>query len=180
MSEMAQQCRVDESGIPYLNISVSISDAVRGTNLAWRTGLFANQIARLAHQVARHPTPEPPLTLEQVAARKLIAAQEPQIRTDVEDLGTRTIAGVAAHGSRTTITFAPGARGNELPIVITHEIWHSDELGLNLMRDDPSQGRTTMEVEELTRAEPDPSVFAPPEGDTIQDDQAAASGTLKP
>ncbi len=37
------------------------------------------------------------------------------------------------------------------------------------IHDDPRTGRTTMEVEELSRTEPDPSLFAPPEGYTVED-----------
>jgi hypothetical protein len=46
---------------------------------------------------------------------------------------------------------------------------HILHLTLMSINDDPRTGRTTMEVEDLSRTEPDPSLFAPPEGYTVED-----------
>jgi len=55
--------------------------------------------------------------------------------------------------------------------MIVNETWHSMELGIVLLaiNDDPRRGKTTFEVEELSRTEPDPSVFAPPAGYRTED-----------
>src|SRR5689334_20676183 len=45
-----------------------------------------------------------------------------------EDLGTQTIAGVAAQGTRITRIIPAGQMGNEKPITIVRESWYSNDL----------------------------------------------------
>jgi hypothetical protein len=102
--------------------------------------------------------------------------------TKTEDLGMRTIAGVEAHGTRTTRTIAPGDEGNDLPLVVMDEMWRSKEFGLVVLgiTDDPRVGRKTFEVEELSSSEPDASVFAPPDGYKIVERNAVGNDSTKP
>jgi len=80
-----------------------------------------------------------------------------------EDLGTRDIEGVSAHGIRQTQTI-PTNTGKE--IVVTDEYWYSADLRINLLikHNDPRSGRKTMTVNEITRTEPDAAFFEVPEG----------------
>lgn len=81
-----------------------------------------------------------------------------------ESLGTQTIEGVTAEGTRDTRTIPAGAIGNEKPIVITSETWTSPDLQMVVlsMRNDPRFGETVYKLTGITRGEPDPALFQPP------------------
>lgn len=86
--------------------------------------------------------------------------------TRKEDLGTRDFEGVSAEGVRRTTIIPEGAIGNERPIEIVYESWHSKELGLVVYSEhsDPRFGKQTYRVTNIVRAEPDPSLFSVPHG----------------
>lgn len=81
-----------------------------------------------------------------------------------EDLGTREIEGISAHGIRQTQTIPTDTGGKD--IVVTDEYWYSADLRINLVikHNDPRSGSKTMTVNEITRTEPDPAFFQVPEG----------------
>lgn len=81
-----------------------------------------------------------------------------------ESLGTQVIEGINAEGTRNTRTIPAGAIGNEKPIVITSEIWTSPDLQVTVLskRNDPRFGETVYKLTDISRAEPDPSLFQPP------------------
>jgi len=83
-----------------------------------------------------------------------------------EELGTQNIEGVDAEGTRTITTIPAGAIGNERPIEITYEKWYSKELQLVVMskHSDPRFGEQTYRLTNIVRSEPDPSLFALPNG----------------
>ena len=88
-----------------------------------------------------------------------------------EDLGTTTIQGVEAMGSRTTITIPAGAVGNDQPLETTSEIWRAPtiyNLTLRSVQNDPRTGVMTRELVSLTQGEPDPAIFQPPDGYEIK------------
>jgi hypothetical protein len=88
-----------------------------------------------------------------------------------ESLGTQTIEGVSAEGTRSTITIPAGEIGNTLPLEIINETWHSPELQTMLMtrHRDPRSGETTYRLTNLSRSEPDRSLFEVPAGYTVQE-----------
>src|SRR6266851_1147873 len=87
-----------------------------------------------------------------------------------EDLGTQTIAGVSAQGTRITRTIPAGQMGNEKPITITSEHWYSSDLQMVVMskRSDPRFGDTTYTLTNIQRQEPDASLFAVPSDYTVK------------
>jgi hypothetical protein len=89
----------------------------------------------------------------------------------VEDLGTRTIAGVETVGRRETNTIDVGAMGNDQPLTATSETWHSQELAINLLslRTGPMVGKQNFTITELSGTEPDPELFKVPAGYEIRD-----------
>lgn len=93
-----------------------------------------------------------------------------------EDLGTQVIEGLEARGLRTTRTIPAGAEGNDRPIQITEELWHSDRPSLMLMKvtNDPRYGETVMRLTNLVLAEPSPDLFQVPPDYTIQELQPVA------
>jgi hypothetical protein len=86
--------------------------------------------------------------------------------TKQEDLGIREIAGVPAHGMRQTQTL-PDENGAK-EVVVTDEYWYSQDLRVNVMikHSDPRKEISTLTVDQVTRAEPDPAFFEIPEGYT--------------
>jgi len=87
------------------------------------------------------------------------------------DLGTQTLEGVPAKGTKITRTIPAGAAGNDLPIVITTETWFSPDLKILLMSksNDPRMGESTYKLTNLVRSEPDPSLFQLPPDYKIKD-----------
>lgn len=81
-----------------------------------------------------------------------------------EDLGTQTIAGVPAQGTRITRTIPAGQLGNEKPITIVRESWFSNELQAVVMskRSDPWSGETTYTLTNIQRTEPNATLFSVP------------------
>lgn len=87
-----------------------------------------------------------------------------------EDLGTQTIAGVSAQGTRITHTIPAGQIGNEKPITIVRESWYSNDLQMLVMskRNDPWSGETTYTLTNIQRSEPNASLFAVPSDYTVK------------
>ena len=88
-----------------------------------------------------------------------------------EDLGQQSIEGVAANGTRTTTVIAAGTIGNEQPITIVSEQWFSPDLEMLVLtrHSDPRVGETTYRLTNITRNEPDRSLFQAPPDYTIQE-----------
>jgi len=88
-----------------------------------------------------------------------------------ESLGKQMIDGVEAEGMRVTHTIPAGAMGNERPIEIFQERWHSQELQMDVMTKwfDPRAGETTHRLTNLNRSEPDASLFQPPSDYTVRE-----------
>jgi hypothetical protein len=86
-----------------------------------------------------------------------------------EDLGTQTIAGVSAQGTRYTRTIPVGQMGNEKPIVIVSEHWYSNDLQMTVMskRSDPRFGETSYTLTNIQRGEQPASLFAVPSDYTV-------------
>ena len=87
-----------------------------------------------------------------------------------EDLGEQVVEGVMAKGTRTTIVIPAGAIGNEQPITVTSEEWFSPDLKVLVMTKhaDPRSGETTYRLTDISRGEPDASLFDLPAGVTIK------------
>jgi len=86
--------------------------------------------------------------------------------TRTEDLGTQNIEGIDAQGTRTVTTIPAGAIGNERSIEITYEKWYSKDLQIVVYskHSDPRFGEQTYRLTNINRSEPDPSLFAVPNG----------------
>ena len=88
-----------------------------------------------------------------------------------ESLGTQTIEGVAAQGTRTTMTIPAGQIGNDQPIQIVTERWYSADLQTTVLtkRSDPRTGETVTRYTNVVRAEPVPTLFQVPADYKVQD-----------
>ena len=87
-----------------------------------------------------------------------------------ENLGTQTINGVVATGTRTTQTIPVGAIGNLQQIQIVREVWISQDLKVPVMikTSDPRFGDTVMQLANIVQANPDASLFQVPAGYTVE------------
>ena len=99
-----------------------------------------------------------------------------------EDLGKKTMQGLEAIGTRETRTFAPGAFGNDKPVVVTKEIWYSPRLQFNLSvtRIDPRNGVQKLEVTDLKLGEPGAEWFALPDGYRMVQERVMAGRSMWP
>ena len=87
-----------------------------------------------------------------------------------ESLGTQTINGVSAEGTRYTRTIPAGKIGNDKPISILKEEWYSPDLQMivQMKHSDPFMGDTTYSVTNIQRTAPNPSLFTVPSDYTVK------------
>jgi len=85
-------------------------------------------------------------------------------RVVAEDLGTLTVNGVPARGTRITEVVPVGAIGNDREFRSISERWFSPDLNLLIrsVSTDPRFGTTTYELTNISRQPPDPSLFQVP------------------
>src|SRR5262249_48562814 len=87
-----------------------------------------------------------------------------------DSLGTQTINGVVAEGTRITRTIAAGQIGNDKPLQIIFERWYSPDLQVVVKstRTDPRFGTTTYTLSNIQRTEPAAALFTVPADYTVQ------------
>ena len=90
-----------------------------------------------------------------------------------ESLGSKTIEGVNAEGTRTTITIPAGQEGNEQPMQTVIESWYSPDLQTVVLsrRNDPRNGETVTRYTNISRAEPAHSLFELPADYAVEQTQ---------
>jgi hypothetical protein len=83
----------------------------------------------------------------------------------------KTMEGVAVEGRKTTTVIPPGQVGNEQPITVVSEEWRSLELNLLVLtrHSDPRTGESSYRLQNIIRAEPDPSLFMVPPDYTVRE-----------
>ncbi len=98
-----------------------------------------------------------------------------------EDLGSKTIEGVYATGSRTTSTIPAGQIGNRAPIQVVDEVWYSPDLQMDVMtrHSDPRSGEVVYRLRNVSRAEPDPTLFQAPADFKVRELQTPGFITCK-
>lgn len=110
--------------------------------------------------------------------------QEAKERTGFrkEELGTQTIEGVSAVGTRTTMTIPAGQIGNERAIDIVDERWFSSDLQTMVMtrHSDPRSGEVVYRLTNINRTEPDHSLFEVPADYTLREEQSLPRTTRRP
>jgi hypothetical protein len=88
-----------------------------------------------------------------------------------ENLGVESLNGVLATHTRNTLTIPQGQIGNNRDIHVVNERWYSDDLQMlvKTLNSDPRFGENTYEFTNITRDEPDSSLFQIPPDYTITD-----------
>lgn len=98
--------------------------------------------------------------------------------TNKEELGKQIIEGVECEGRREVTTIPAGAVGNERPIEMVNETWHSLELKMTILskRSDPRFGESTYRVTNISRSEPDAQLFQVPSEYVIKEGGVGVGG----
>jgi hypothetical protein len=101
-----------------------------------------------------------------------ISVSSPEISSDnvtTESLGADTMQGLSVLGTRVTRTIPVGQIGNAQPIQIITDKWYSQDLQIEVktVHSDPRTGTTTTAVTNLSRNEPNPTLFTVPPGYTV-------------
>ena len=103
------------------------------------------------------------------------AGREPDDRAPTtENLGDQMIEGIHATGTRMVTTIAAGKMGNEQPMLVTSERWHSPELKATIMTKhiDPWAGELKTQLTNVSTSEPDASLFRVPSDYKIVEERA--------
>jgi hypothetical protein len=92
-------------------------------------------------------------------------------QTSKEPLGSQVMEGVYVEGERATTLYPVGTVGNDRPITSTCDTWRSPDLNITMLSkcSDPRFGDTINRVTDLSRSEPDISLFLVPSGYSIVD-----------
>ncbi len=98
-----------------------------------------------------------------------MAKQEAAGLLKKESLGTQTINGVSAEGTRITKIIPAGKIGNDRAINIVSERWYSPDLQIVVKSShtSPQEGTTTYQVTNIQKTEPAASLFAVPSDYTV-------------
>jgi hypothetical protein len=88
-----------------------------------------------------------------------------------EDLGVQQMNGLTATGTRDTLTIPQGQIGNNRDIHVVNERWYSEDLQMlvKTVNSDPRFGENTYELTNISRDEPDASLFQIPAGYRVVD-----------
>ena len=126
-----------------------------------------------ANQEVTAFTLPPPMPRNPTGSQTVVRPPEPER----EDLGISVIEGVSVHGYRSSRTIPEGVEGNDRPITITDDYWHSDELDMNISvkHSDPRHGTQVVVLTQLSREEPDPKMFEVPPNYRVHDNGMGAA-----
>ena len=138
---------------------IAITDPVSGNRY------MLNPENKTAHQMPLHPGrsgPGAPDAMHDMHRKMGAGPDAANLKT--EQLGTKTINGLQAAGTRMTRTIPAGEIGNRNPIEVVTERWYSSDLQLPLLEShsDPMMGTMTIKLVNINRGEPDASLFQVP------------------
>jgi len=138
-------------------VRYAVFDSVARTDITWNN---RTRIVIVTHIPA----------LEPGGSQQPLVTSKPGKVTH-QELGVRTIAGLEARGTRTTLVVPSGEVGNDHPFSVVTEDWISTQYDIPLLtiRDDPRSGKRTDEVTEFHAGEPDPGLFRVPKGYTVEE-----------
>jgi hypothetical protein len=141
---------------------------------------FYNKVAHRMKAIAVEARPVPPSNPggsrgTAVSSAPAPVPGRPQLST--QSLGTQMMEGLLVEGRRTTTTYPAGWQGNDRPIVATSETWVSAELRETvLIRTlDPRNGENVTRLTDISRLEPDLTLFQIPPDYQIVDEEGPFS-----
>jgi hypothetical protein len=151
-------------------VNVFIVDPANRVTINWNSRSKTATIMHMPEPAHIRPV-QPAADAPKVQTPVVAPRNEDMPRPQVEDLGTQTIGGVTAQGTRVTRIIPAGKEGNDRPITVVHETWRSSELNLVVqsVQSDPRTGVITREMTDIEQGEPDPALFQVPEGYTVKE-----------
>jgi len=102
-----------------------------------------------------------------------VTVQEPSgPKRTTEPLGSETIEGLPAEGTRTTEIIPAGLEGNDRPITVVRESWVSSDLRVAILTkdSDPRNGEGTSRLTNIELSQPSLTLFQPPPDYKIVDE----------
>jgi len=104
-----------------------------------------------------------------------------QANVKIEDLGTQVMQSVSVQGKRVTRVIPAGREGNEKEIDIVSETWYSPDLHVVLMSktSDPRFGESVYQLNAISRAEPDPTLFVVPSDYAVKEGRTLPRGEMR-
>jgi hypothetical protein len=107
---------------------------------------------------------KPPITVTATPGQRVFVGDGAATKVTTESLGTKSIEGVMADGTRTTSTIPAGAIGNLMPIEVVSERWYSRELqiAVSISRRDPRSGDSVYRLRNIVKGEPPQDLFTVP------------------
>ncbi len=151
--------------------AINVSDPIARVGYAWNDG---DDLDKRANPVIVSYTPESWREIDTWPDSQSSAKpQNPPLgdrarhsdpNVTVEMLQHKILNGIYVEGQRVTRTIPAGAAGSGKSIIGTLEKWYSPELQLTIysVQDCPRSGKTVVEVTNINRSNPDPSLFQPP------------------
>ena len=130
-----------------------------------------NYVLEPNSKVARKFSPPPKGSSNAMSKHAWKGNEERQQETTTVSLGTQTIDGLTVEGTRITRTIPAGQIGNEKAIQIVVERWYSSDLQttVKMTRTDPRTGTSTFQLTNISRAEPESTLFQVPADYTVKE-----------
>jgi hypothetical protein len=144
---------------------VFIRDPVAGT------GYLLDANNKIAHKLPQRPQKAADDSTRSDTPGKAWAGHAGGANVAKESLGSQTINGIVADGTRYTRTIPAGHMGNDKPVTIVNEEWYSPDLQIIVQskRSDPFVGETTYNVTNIQRSAPAAALFTVPSDYTVKD-----------
>jgi len=163
--------------------SVMIHDPVAGVTYSLEPNSHA---AHVSHNTTFNFTVNKE-TAERMATEKMSAeamakvkarVRRPEPNTKSEELGSQVMEGVSVQGKRVTRTIPAGDIGNDRALEIVTETWFSPELQVVVMSrtTDPRSGDSVYKLTNVSRGEPDRSLFEVPADYQIREEGRGGAG----
>jgi len=128
-------------------------------------------VNKVAHRSVIPPRPPPP-PMRRPAGVPRPAPPKPDLEATTESLGTQVVEGLTCEGRLNKTTTPVGLMGNDRPLTYSVETWVSTELKITVLMKhrDLLRGDSTMQLKNVSRIEPEFSLFQPPPDYKIVDE----------
>jgi hypothetical protein len=142
---------------------IMIQDPVAGA------GYMLDTSKKMAHKMLQHAHGGPGAGSPDATQERTHRGENANVIK--ESLGTQTINGVSAQGTRYTRTIPAGQVGNDKPLTVVKEEWYSPDLQIVVQskHSDPFTGTATYTVTNIQRTAPNATLFSVPSGYTVSD-----------
>jgi hypothetical protein len=159
------------SGAEYRQ--VIITDPVHGIYLKWMIDYPSDKKLMHIWPNAQHVTAQIPVNIPPATP----GITTPTSGFQREVLTPQEINGVYAEGTRIIHAIQLTEESSRRTIDVINEIWTSPELKIMMrqIHEDPRSGKTTTDVTDVVRGDPDPSLFQAPSGYEVVDHRRQSS-----